>query len=74
MHHHLIEIIFSFATLCSIWMVTHAETLRSGMVFGLFMQCMWIGWWVHTGQEGIIVLDLGILLIYSRRLHNGYDV
>jgi len=40
------------------------------MVFGLFMQCMWIGWWVHTGQEGIIVLDLGILLIYSRRLHN----
>jgi|TARA_B110000285_G_scaffold47103_1_gene53075 hypothetical protein len=49
-------------------MVTHPETLRVGMFLGLVMQAVWVLWWLRTGQEGIILLDLGILIIYSKRL------
>ena len=68
MENHVSEVIFSSITLISIWMVTHPETLRVGMFLGLVMQAVWILWWLHTGQEGIILLDLGILIIYSKRL------
>lgn len=68
MHQHVIEVVLSCLTLISIWMVTNPSTLRLGMLMGLVMQAAWILWWVHTGQEGIILLDLGILIIYSKRL------
>ena len=32
------------------------------------MQVLWIHYWSITGQLGIIVLDVGLLLIYILRL------
>ena len=32
------------------------------------MQVLWIHYWCITGQVGIILLDLGLLLIYILKL------
>jgi hypothetical protein len=35
---------------------------RFGVLLGLVMQFAWIHFWLSTGQEGIIILDAGILV------------
>jgi len=41
---------------------------RVGVLLGFFMQFMWVHYWYTTGQLGIILLDIGILFIYTTRL------
>ena len=63
-----IEISYSIATLISAYSVVFQWLPRVGVLLGFFMQFAWVHYWYATGQFGIIILDCGILLIYTMRL------
>ena len=64
----LIELSYSIATLISAYTVIYQWMPRVGVLLGFFMQFMWVHYWYTTGQLGIILLDIGILFIYTTRL------
>ena len=59
---HQVEIAYSLTSLLSAYCVIFQWRHRFGVLLGWVMQIHWIHFWVLTGQEGIIILDLGILL------------
>jgi hypothetical protein len=63
-----IEISYSITTLISAYSVVFQWLPRAGVLLGFFMQFAWVHYWYTTGQIGIILLDCGILLIYTMRL------
>ncbi len=64
----LVELSFSIATLFSAYSVVFQWWPRIGVLLGFFMQFAWVFYWYTTGQLGIILLDMGILIIYVLRL------
>jgi hypothetical protein len=63
-----IEISYSISTLISAYSVVFQWWPRIGVLLGFFMQFLWVHYWYTTGQLGIILLDMGILIIYVLRL------
>ena len=59
---HQIEMAYSLASLLSAFCVIFVWHHRFGVLLGFAMQFLWIHYWLVTGQEGIIILDLGILV------------
>jgi len=59
---HWVEISYSLASLLSAFCVVFVWHHRFGVLLGLVMQFAWIHFWLSTGQEGIIILDAGILV------------
>ena len=59
---HSIEITYSLVSLLSVFCVTFIWHHRFGVLLGVVMQFFWLHYWVFTGQEGIIILDGGILI------------
>ena len=59
------EIIYSLISLVSVFCVTFIWHHRFGVLLGVVMQFLWIHHWLITGQEGILLLDGGILLCCS---------
>ena len=63
-----IELIYSFLTLISAYTVVFQFYPVFGVFLGAIMQFLWIHFWTVTGQEGIILLDFGLLGIYAMRI------
>jgi hypothetical protein len=63
-----LQLAYSIATLISAYSVIFQWYPKFGVWLGFFMQVAWIHYWCITGQLGIILLDLGLLLIYILRL------
>ena len=57
-----VEIAYSIMSLLSAFCVIFVWHHRFGVLLGMVMQVMWIHFWLTTGQEGIIILDAGILI------------
>jgi len=57
-----VEIAYSLASLLSCFCVIFLWQHRFGVLLGWVMQFAWIHYWIITGQEGIILLDGGILI------------
>jgi hypothetical protein len=64
-----IELAMSTVTLYSIWLVCYGHLLP-GISLGILLQFFWITLWIVTAQQGIILLDFGILGIYIKRIHD----
>lgn len=58
----LIEVAYSLGSLMSAFCIIFQWKPCFGVLLGVVMQLLWIHYWVFTGQEGIILLDGGILL------------
>ena len=63
-----LQLAYSIATLISAYSVIFQWYPKFGVWLGFLMQVAWIHYWCITGQLGIILLDLGLLLIYILRL------
>lgn len=63
-----VQIAYSIVTLISAYTVVFQYHPRVGVLLGAIMQFAWIHYWYTTAQLGIIILDLGILLIYLLRI------
>jgi len=57
-----VEIAYSLSSLLSAVCIIFVWNHRFGVLLGSVMQFIWIHYWLVTGQEGIIILDLGILI------------
>jgi len=63
-----LQLAYSTATLISAYSVIFQWCPKFGVWLGFLMQLAWIHYWCITGQVGIILLDLGLLLIYILKL------
>tara|TARA_R110000803_G_scaffold15680_6_gene43170 strand:+ start:858 stop:1079 length:222 start_codon:yes stop_codon:yes gene_type:complete len=59
---HNVEVGYSLASLLSAFCVVFQWQHRFGVLLGFVMQIAWIHYWSLTGQQGIIILDGGILI------------
>jgi hypothetical protein len=59
---HNVEVGYSLASLLSAFCIIFQWRHRFGVLLGLVMQTAWIHFWIFTGQEGILILDAGILI------------
>jgi hypothetical protein len=64
-----IELAMSTITLYSIWLVCYGRLLP-GISLGILLQFFWITLWIVTDQAGIVLLDLGILCVYVKRIYD----
>ncbi len=65
-----IELIYSFLTLVSAYTVVFQFYPVFGVFLGAFMQIVWIHLWTVTGQFGIILLDFGLLGVFTMKIIN----
>jgi len=71
---HQIEIAYSLASLLSASCIIFQWHHRFGVLLGLVMQTAWIHYWIFTGQEGILILDAGILICCLIKYVNYWSV
>ncbi len=65
-----IELIYSVLTLISAYTVVFQFYPVFGVFLGAFMQIVWIHLWTVTGQFGIILLDFGLLGVFTMKIIN----
>ena len=65
-----IELLYSILTLISAYTVVFQFYPVFGVFLGAFMQLAWIHLWTVTGQFGIILLDFGLLGIFTMKIIN----
>jgi len=66
-----IELILSGWTLLTIWMITNHHH-KWGVPLALGTQFCWIGMWLYTGQYGFLLIDFGMIAIYSESLYRRF--
>ncbi len=59
---HQVEIAYSVASALSAYCVIFQWRHRFGVLLGWVMQIAWVHFWMLTEQQGIIILDLSILI------------